>query len=384
MIRECSGFIPGGSRARRIKALVVKEFIQAVRDPSSILIAFVLPLILLFLFGYGVSLDVDKLKIGLVVESTSRASRSLADSFTNTHYFDVRTAGSRQELEDDLVAGRIRGIVVIPEYFSERLMREQDAAPLQVISDGSEPNTASFVENYAAGVFSSWMVQHGFDLADAKTAPVRIDPRFWFNPELKSRNALLPGSLAAILAVIGTLLTAMVVAREWERGTMEAMMVTPATIGEILLGKLLPYFVLGMCSALGSVAISRVLFDLPMRGSLASLCLVSAAFLLASLSLGLLISSAVKNQFVAGQIALLAAYLPAMLLSGFIFEIDSMPAAVRMLTYAVPARYLVSSLKTIFLAGDVWAVIVRDTLAMLVMAAVLLALTLRKTAKSLE
>lgn len=371
-------------RWRRIRTLVVKEFLQAVRDPSSIMIAFVLPMILLFLFGYGVSLDCAHLRIGLVVEDASPTAQSLSDSFSNTPYFDVRISRNRQAVEDDLVAGRVRGIVVIPEYFTERLLRRQDPAPLQVISDGSEPNTASFVENYANGVFANWLSQRGHDTADPEKALVQIEPRFWFNPELESRNTLLPGSLAIILAVIGTLLTALVVAREWERGTMEAMMVTPASIGEILAGKLIPYFLLGMGSMLASVAVSRVLFQLPLRGSLAALCLVSAAFLLASLCLGLLISTAAKNQFVAGQAALLAAYLPAMLLSGFVFEIDSMPAPVRILTFAVPARYLVSSMKTIFLAGDVWTVIVPNTLAMLGIAFLLLMLTLRKTAKSLE
>jgi ABC-2 type transport system permease protein len=369
---------------RRMKSLICKEFLQAVRDPSSILIALVLPLFLLFLFGYGVSLDCTNIKIALVMESTSRAAQSLADSFANTPYFNVRTAHNRQEVEDDLVSGRIHGIVVIPSYFGERLLREQDAAPLQVISDGSEPNTASFVENYASGVFATWLVQQGYDNAITKKFAAEIQPRFWFNPELKSRNTLLPGSLAIIMAVIGTLLTAMVVAREWERGTMEVMMVTPAGIGEILAGKLIPYFILGMGSMLMSVFIACTLFELPMRGSMLALCIISAAFLLVSLSLGLLISSVTKNQFVAGQTALLAAYLPAMLLSGFIFEIDTMPAPVRIVTYLVPARYLVTSLKTIFLTGDIMAVLIPNTLAMLGMAAVLLFVTLRKTAKTLE
>jgi ABC-2 type transport system permease protein len=350
--------------------LIVKEFLQAVRDPSSIMIAFVLPLVLLFLFGYGVSLDVNHVRIALVMEDTGRAAQSLADSFANTEFFDVRIARTRQSVEGDLVAGRIRGIVVIPSYFSERLLRQQDAAPLQVVSDGSEPNTASFVENYANGVFAAWLVQHGFDTAQSTDPPVRIASRFWFNPELASRNTLLPGSLAIILAVIGTLLTALVVSREWERGTMEAMLVTPAGIGEILVGKLLPYFLLGMASMLVSVAICRLGFGLPMRGSLWALCV--------------LISTAAKSQFIAAQTALFAAYLPAMLLSGFIFEIDSMPLPVRMVTRAVPARYLVSSLKTIFLAGDIPSVIVPNTLAMLAIAAVFLMITLRKTSKTLE
>ncbi|HBF34044.1 TPA: hypothetical protein DDW35_05725 [Candidatus Sumerlaeota bacterium] len=375
---------PRSGRMRRVRALIIKEFLQAVRDPSSIMIAFVLPLTLLFLFGYGVSLDSTHLRIGLAVEDSSPAAQNLVHSFSNTPYFSVRLARHRSALEDDLVAGRIRGIVVIPAYFSERLLRQGDTAPLQVISDGSEPNTASFVENYANGVFSAWLVQQGMEQANAVKSPVQIESRFWFNPELKSRNTLLPGSLAIILAVIGTLLTALVVSREWERGTMEAMMVTPASMGEILLGKLIPYFILGMGSMLVSVAISHLFFELPIRGSLGALCVVSAAFLLASLSLGLLISSVAKNQFVAGQAALLAAYLPAMLLSGFVFEIDSMPAPIRAITCVVPAKYLVSCLKTIFLAGDIPSVLVPNTLAMLSIAAVLLLLTLRKAAKTLE
>jgi ABC-2 type transport system permease protein len=240
------------------------------------------------------------------------------------------------------------------------------------------------VENYARGVFAAWQTQQNLDQATAGSVPVQLQPRFWFNPELKSRNTLLPGSLAIILAVIGTLLTALVVAREWERGTMEAMMVTPASIGEILLGKLIPYFLLGMVSMLVSVGISHIFFELPIRGSLLALCTVSAAFLLAALSLGLLISSVAKNQFVAGQAALLAAYLPAMLLSGFVFEIDSMPAPIRLLTDFVPAKYLVNCLKTIFLVGDIPSVLVPNTLAMLGIAAFLLLLTWRKAAKSLE
>ncbi len=373
-----------GSKWRRLRGLIVKEFLQAFRDPSSIMIAFVLPLILLFIYGYGVSLDITDLRVGLVVEDQSPEAKSLADSFSATPYFNVRMAKNRQVLEEELVAGRIRGFIVIPEYFSERLLRMDDAAPMQIIADGSEPNTASFVENYATGVFSAWLTQNGYDNASMQKMPVKIEPRFWFNPELKSRNTLLPGSLAIILAVIGTLLTALVVAREWERGTMESMLVTPAGIGEIIAGKLIPYFILGMLSMLGSVVIARIVFALPMRGSLFALCFASSAFLLAALCQGLLISTVTKNQFVAGQAALIAAFLPAMLLSGFIFEIDSMPIAVRAVTRLIPARYLVSSLKTIFLAGDIYAVIIPNVIAMLCIAAFFFSVTLRKTSKTLE
>jgi ABC-2 type transport system permease protein len=370
-------------RLRRTKALVVKESYQIVRDPSSILIAFVLPLLLLFLFGYGLTLDATHVKIGMVVDDPSRDARSLADAYTNSSYFDVRVYSDRRVAEKELVADHLRGIIVIPSYFSERLARGEPA-PLQVISDGTQPNTATFVENYAAGAFSTWLVQQGFDKAVNQQSLIRVEARFWYNPELNSRSSLLPGTLALIMAIIGSLLTSLVVAREWERGTMEALMATPAGTLEILLGKLIPYFVLGMGSMLIAVATSRLLFGLPLRGSLGALCAVSAAFLLAALGQGLLISTAAKNQFLAAQGAVVSAFLPAMFLSGFLFEINSMPLPLRMIARVLPARYLVSALRSTLLAGDIPTILTTSILAMLVIAAFFLILTARMTVKRLE
>lgn len=371
----------GGVR-RRLRALVVKETIQIFRDPSSILIAFVLPLILLFLFGYGVSLDVDRVRIGLVVESPSRASENLAGAFKATRYFDVAQANDRRIFEDDVVAGRLRGIVVIPANFEERIAAA-DPALVQVIADGSEPNTAKFVQNYARGVVQNWRAQN---LAEnARAAPgVNVQSRFWFNPELASRFFLVPGSIAIVMTLIGTLLTALVVAREWERGTMEAMMATPIGVAELLAGKLAPYLALGLVSMMLCTIVGVALFGVPLRGSIVALLLIAFVFLLPALGQGLVISAATKNQFVASQIALITGFLPAFLLSGFIFEISSMPGWIQTITYVVPARYLIPSLQTVFLAGDVWSLILPNLGAMLLIGTVFFGLSALVTNKRLD
>jgi len=215
-------------------------------------------------------------------------------------------------------------------------------------------------------------------------AAIALEPRYWFNAELESRRALVPGALAIVMTIIGTMLTALVVAREWERGTMEAVLSTPASVFEILVGKLAPYFVLGMLSTLAAAALAVFVFDVPLRGSLAALLTLSAVFMLPALGQGLLISSLARNQFLASQIALFSGFLPAFILSGFLYEIDSMPAPIRALTWLVPARYFVSSLKTVFLAGDIWAVFLPDLLAMAAIGVVFLALAKRATRKNLE
>jgi ABC-2 type transport system permease protein len=369
---------------RRIKALIVKEFIQIIYDPSSILICIFLPLLLLFLYGYGVSLDLDHLHIGLVLEDHSPDAQSFAKSMTDSRYFEVKIARDRRELLPDLMEGSIRGIVVIPSYFSNFRLRQDKTAPIQVIADGSEPNTANFVQNYVAQTWSNWLQQekisndlHGLPRIDLQT-------RFWYNEELESRNFLIPGSLAIIMTLIGTLLTALVIAREWERGTMEALMSTPVTIVEILIGKLVPYFILGMVSMGLCVYGSILIYHVPFRGSGWLLAFVTACFLTTALGLGLLISTLARNQLAASQAALVAAFLPAYILSGFIFEIGSMPLPIRLITYIVPARYFVKSLLTIFLVGNVWEVIIFSTLPMLGIGALLFFIVSRKLVKRLD
>ena len=296
------------ARLLRIIGLVRKETFQIIRDPSSYLIAVVLPVLLLFIFGYGVSLDLKNVAVGLVVEQPSPEADSLVASFRNSRYFTLRLARHRFEVEDELVSGRLKAVVVLAADFAERLGRGE-SAPVQVIVDGSDPNTAGLTENYVQGVWANWLQQEAVSaggLAVRPTAMSRIitQPRYWFNPQIDSRDFLIPGAVAINMTLIGTLLTALVVAREWERGTMEALMATPVTVADFLLGKLVPYFVLGMAAMVLSVVMAITVFRVPFRGSAWALAGVSSAFLAAMLPLGLLISTVTRNQFAASQAAL--------------------------------------------------------------------------------
>lgn len=367
------------SRARRFAALVRKESYQAIRDPSTILIAFVLPLILLFLFGYGVSLDTTRTRIGLVLEQATPLTQDLSASFQASRYFSVTVGRDRRMFENDLVLGNVRGIVVIPADFATDYVAG-NRPQIQVLVDGSDPNTANFVQNYAQGAVANWERQRQSETV-AAGPPISIEQRFWFNPELTSRNFLVPGSIAIVMTLVGTLLTSLVVAREWERGTMEAMMATPVTAAELLAGKILPYFLLGLASMTLCVLLAVFLFGVPFRGSVAALYALSAAFLIPALGQGLLISTATKNQFLASQIALISGFLPAFLLSGFLFEINSMPQIIQWITIIVPARYLIPSLQTVFLAGDIWPMFARSIAVMLVIGGIMFLLAARSTRK---
>jgi ABC-2 type transport system permease protein len=367
------------SRIRRFTALVRKESYQAIRDPSTILIAFVLPLILLFLFGYGVSLDTTRTRIGLVLEQATPLTQDLSASFQASRYFSVTVGRDQRMFHDDLVLGKVRGIVVIPADFATDYAAGR-RPQIQVLVDGSDPNTANFVQNYAQGAVANWERQRQSETV-ASGPPISIEQRFWFNPELTSRNFLVPGSIAIVMTLVGTLLTSLVVAREWERGTMEAMMATPVTAAELLAGKILPYFLLGLASMTLCVLLAVFLFDVPFRGSVFALYGLSAAFLIPALGQGLLISTATKNQFLASQIALITAFLPAFLLSGFLFEINSMPQIIQWITIIVPARYLIPSLQTVFLAGDIWPMFARSIAVMLVIGGIMFVLAARSTRK---
>ena len=365
---------------KRLFALVRKESLQAIRDPSTILIAFVLPMVLLFLFAFAVSLDVKDVRFGVVLESDAVEAQSLAAAFAATRYFEAIPARDRREIEPGLIDGDIHGMVVIPQDFDRRLGTGDRGPIVQIVTDATQPNTAAFVANYAQGVVSNWLASRGSHPA----LPLTLEPRFWFNPEIESRRFLVPGAIAIVMTMIGTLLTAMVVAREWERGTMEAVMSTPASILEILVGKLAPYFALGMIATFACAVVSVWLFDVPLRGSWLSLMALSAVFLVPALGQGLLISALARNQFVAAQVALISGFLPALLLSGFLFEIDSMPLWIRTLTHIVAARYFVASLQTVFLAGDVWSQFLPNMLGMLGIGTVFFTITALRTRKSLD
>lgn len=364
-------------RLRRFTALLAKETRQIVRDPSTFLIAFLLPVLLLFLMGFGVNLDASRTHIGLSLQDDSAVAQSLAATYQDSRYFDVRASGAMAQLEPMLVAGKVRAIIVIPQDFGREAAKGGGA--IQVVTDGSLPNSASFIAAYAEGVRATWAAQRATDAGRTRTPPIGVSARFWFNPELESRNFLVPGSIAVVMTMIGSLLTALVVAREWERGTMEALMATPVGMGEFLATKVVPYFILGMISMALCTVLAITVFGVPFRGSVLALLLIAAVYLVPALGQGLLISSGLKNQFVASQVALLTGFLPTMLLSGFIFEISSMPRPIQLLTYIVPARYLIPQLQTVFIAGDDWSLYLPNMAVLLGFGAFLFFLCVRAT-----
>jgi len=374
---------PRGGATMRLGGLVRKEFMQIVRDPSSIAIAFLMPVFLLLLFGYGVSLDADHVPVAVVAEAPSRDSADFIATLRGSHYFAPRIVDAMPAAERALLAGEVSGIVRLRADFSRR-MRQTDGAPIQVVVDGVDANTARLVEGYVEGAWSTWLAAKAADRGEALQMPVELQTRIWFNSELRSRNYLVPGLVAIIMTLIGALLTALVMAREWERGTMEALMVTPASMSEVLIGKLLAYFTLGTGGLLLSVGMAVWLFEVPLRGSFWLLWACASLFLLAALGMGLMISTLARSQFVAGQIAIIATFLPAFLLSGFMFDIDSMPAAVQVITHIVVARYFVAIVQTLFLAGNVWSVILPNALALAFMATLFLGITWRKSRKRLD
>ncbi len=356
---------------RRLRGLLRKEFLQILRDPSALAIAFLLPAMLLLLFGYGVSLDARNVPIALVIEHPDPLTQSFAGKFAQSPYFAPRRYLNFRAAEAALAAHEVQGVVWLRGNFARRALSGGNA-PIAVVVNGVDANNARIVEGYVQQIWGNWLAAQAAASGAAAAMPVSVEARIWFNPALSSRNYLVPGLIAVNMTLTGALLTAMVIAREWERGTMEALMVTRVTIREILVAKLIPYFVLGMGGMAASVAIAVWLFAVPLAGSLWVLTTASALFLLAALGMGLLISSFARSQFVAGQIAIIATFLPAFLLSGFIFDIGSMPPVVQALTHVVAARYFVAILQTVFLAGDLWSVILPNLAGLAVMAAVFL------------
>ncbi|MBN2479833.1 MAG: ABC transporter permease [Parachlamydiales bacterium] len=371
-------------KLRRLKALVIKEFYQIIRDSSSIMIAFIFPIILLGIYGFGVSLDMDNLKIGVVLEDNNSKAQSFFLSLRNSKYFSVQVDRNIKKLQKKLEAGEIRGIVTVPFYFSEYLNRPDRKAPIYVVADGSEPNTANFVQNYLQATWSNWILQEAISSGKQDGPIIDIQPRVWFNEALNSRFFLIPGAIALIMTLIGSLLTALVVAREWERGTIEALMATPITMKEIYIAKTFTYFCLGMLSMIVCTVISIIVFQLPFLGSIIPLLIVSATFLLTALGTGLLVSILTKNQFLASQISIVTAFLPAFMLSGFIFEISSMPFLIRILTYIIPARYMITCLESLFLVGNVHRLLIINVSIMALVVVALFLIIFTKTKKRLD
>lgn len=374
---------PASATRMRIRAMIRKESLQILRDPSSVAIAFVLPVLLLLLFGYGVSLDAKHVRIALVVEQADENTASFTGAFQYSEYFLPVLYQNIQQAEHSLQAHEVEGIVWLRNDFSSRLLLGGDA-PIGVFVNGVNANQARITQGYIEGLWQTWLASYAREHGHEFKVPVVLQPRIWFNPAVNSRNFLVPGLIAIIMTLTGAMLTSMVVAREWERGTMEALMITPIRIWEITVGKLVPYFVLGMGGMLLTLVMALLLFKVPLRGSFMVLTGASALYMMVALGMGLLISSIARNQFVAGQISLVATFLPAFILSGFIFEIGSMPEVVQVITHIVPARYFVAILQTVFMAGNIWPVLLANSAALLVMMVFFLGVARRKARKRLD
>ena len=365
---------------RRLAALMRKESRQLLRDPSSIAIGIVMPVVLILLFGYGLSLDVTNVPVAIVMEDVSADARDLAAGFQLSHYFEPVMVRSMPQAEQLMIGRKIDGIIRIRSDFSRRLAGGQ--AEVQVIASGTQANNARVIEGYVQGAIGQWSARRAAE-GNAVAGGITIASRLWFNEANDSHYYLVPGLIVLIMTLIGAFLTALVMAREWERGTIEALFVTPVRADEILLGKMVPYFALGMAGLALCVVAAKLLFAVPLRGSVVVLAASSTLYLLVTLGLGLWVSSATKSQFVASQIALLVTFMPAMMLSGFLFDLRSAPLAIRLISYVLPARYYVTLLQTEFLAGDVWRVIAPNAAVLALMAAVLLLLARRATRKKL-
>src|ERR1700683_706575 len=367
---------------RRIWALTRKETRQIVRDPSSVAIGIVFPLMMILLFGYGLSLDVTRVSGAGVDQEGSAASAGLIAAFRLSPYFELRATRSTAEAATLMLDRKVDGILQIPSDFSRRW--HAGVAQIQILVDGTDANQARIMQGYAEGPVALWRAAQQGSGAAVAVGPAIVVSRIWFNEANDSHYFIVPGLIVLVMTIIGAFLTAMVVAREWERGTLEALFVTPMRAGEFLISKFVPYFGLGMIGFVLCLLAGQFLFHVPIRGSLSLLCLASMVYLVVALGIGLLVSTLVKSQFLASQLAMLLTFLPAMMLSGFLYDLRSMPAVIRGITYALPARYAVTLLQTLYLAGNVGSVIWVNLAVLTAMATALIVGTRLATRKQLS
>jgi drug efflux transport system permease protein len=341
---------------RRAWAIARKEFLHVLRDPRSLAMAIAIPMLLLLLYGYALTLDVDNVPTMVWDQSQTPASRDFLSQFGGSRYFSIEGYGwNYPQLDREIDSGRALVALVVPRDFADQV-RSGRPASVQLIVDGSDSNTATLAVSYAdavTGVYSQNLrLQEIRRLGGtALAAPLDFRPRIWFNPELESRNYIIPGLIAVIMMVIAALLTSLTVAREWERGTMEQLISTPVTGRELILGKLLPYFAIGLVDVLIAMLLGEFLFRVPLRGSALLVLLSAGIFLIGTMALGILVSVVAENQLMANQMAMVLTFVPSFLLSGFVFPISNMPAVIQAITYLVPARYFIALLKAIYLKG---------------------------------
>jgi ABC-2 type transport system permease protein len=340
----------------RLLAIAQKEIIQILRDPRALVLAFVLPMILLFLFGYAITLDIKNIPFGVLDYDKSVSSRALISDFVSSGYFKYKFSLEKPQEVDSLIQlGKARIILVIPVDYEKNLKRGA-TADLQIIMDGADANTTSIALGYTQGIIGSLNTRLLSDaLGRTIKPPINLEVRFWFNPDLRSQNYIIPGLIALIMTVVSALLTSLTVAREWERGTMEQIITTPVTALELAVGKVIPYFVIALIDVIIAVAAGTIIYDVPFRGNLFELIVFSSLFLFTVLGLGFLISVTTKSQQLAYQFAMLTSFLPTFLFSGFLFPISSMPKFLQYVTLIVPARYYVRIARDIFLKGSGWS-----------------------------
>ncbi len=372
----------------RFLAVAKKEVIQILRDSRSLIIVVIMPVILVLLFGYGVNLDLKGLPVYVYDREGSQQSQDLLKRFQASSYFNlVRVVDNYPALARALDDGHAKMGIVVPWDFSRRLY-DGRPAQVQVLVDGTDDNTANVligysqavVQSYSSEIQLNWLRNHGQLI---QPAPVSVQTRTWYNENLESSAFIVPGVLALVMSVIGAFLTSLTIAREWERGTMEQLISTPVTPLEIMLGKLTPYFAIGMFDVIVCALMAIYWFDVPFRGSFLTLLVSSAMFMVVVLSLGFFISVIAKSQLAASQIALLVTFLPAFLLSGFLYAIEQMPLVLQWITRILPARYYVSVLKKIFLKGTPVALLYADLIPLTVFTLVLALLAIRAFHKKL-
>ena len=367
----------------RLRAIARKEVLQLRRDARSMLLAFAMPLLLLVIFGYAITWDVRNIPFGVIDRDQTRRSRDLIATFQSSGYFSLKEYLDRpSEIAENLYKRREMIVFVIPPDFS----RDIDAgrqAQIQAIVDGTDANTATIAISYTRAMIQTFALGNIRVSPTRLSLPIRAQSRVWYNEELKSRNMIVPGLVAVIMMIIAAILTSLTIAREWERGTMEQLAATPVTRLEVVLGKLLPYLAIGLIDVILSSLLGVLLFGVPFRGNPALLMLMSFLFLVGALGLGIFISAFARTQLVATQVAMMATYLPAYLLSGFMFPISVMPGVLRVLTYVVPARYFLVVTRGIFLKGVGLHVLYVQGIFMLIFSVIGLTLAVRGFRKEL-
>ena len=367
----------------RLTAMTNKEFHQLMRDNSSILIGIFLPIILIFIIGYGVSLDVKKVPIATVLEDTSPTVHEVLSFLNGSEYFAPIYVTSMHEAKELMDNRDVDAIIRIPSDFSKNVYTR--GSSMQLILYGVDSTTATTVKGYVEGSVKQWEALNKARFINGSTAGIiTVENRMWFNDANSSIWYFIPGLIVLIITIVGVFLTSLVMAREWERGTLESLFISPVKPLEILLSKMIPYFCIAMIGLAFCLIAARFLFKVPIHGSLTLIILSSMLYLLATLGMGLTISSITKNQFLASQIALVVSFLPAMMLTGFLFDLRSVPFFIRSVGQILPATYYLQLLKSLFLAGNNWNLIFKNCFILFAYAVFFVSAALKVTKKTVE